>query len=151
MKTSIKRKSILVVDDEPEICQLLKNRLLQDGYDVAIANDGLTALKQVKASHPDLIILDLMLPGRDGIEVCRDLKNQPATKHIPIIMLTARATPTDEVLGLEMGADDYVTKPYEYRVLSTRIKKQLTAVESVPSRLEPRERPEVFVVGPLRL
>jgi DNA-binding response OmpR family regulator len=116
---------ILVVDDESEAVELLEFNLKQAGWQVVTASDGAEALQQVKKTNPDLIVLDLMLPELDGLEVCRMLRRGPDTAKVPIIMLTAKAAEIDRVLGLELGADDYVTKPFSPRELVLRIKKLL--------------------------
>jgi two-component system phosphate regulon response regulator PhoB len=116
---------ILVVDDEPEAIELVEFNLKQAGFDVVTAADGAEALKKVRAVSPALILLDLMLPEIDGLEVCKLLRRDPATAGIPIIMLTAKAAEIDRVLGLELGADDYVTKPFSPRELVLRIRKIL--------------------------
>ncbi len=116
---------ILVVDDEPEAVELVEFNLRQAGFDVLTAGDGTEALKVARAGLPSLIVLDLMLPELDGLEVCRMLRRDPATSAIPIIMLTAKAAEIDRVLGLELGADDYITKPFSPRELVLRIKKLL--------------------------
>lgn len=122
---------ILVVDDERSIIDLLEYNLRRDGYDVIIARDGRQALQLAQAEHPDLVVLDLMLPGLDGLDVCRALRQRGNT---PIIMLTARDDEIDRVLGLELGADDYVTKPFSVRELMARIKAVLRrANDSIPS------------------
>jgi len=110
---------ILVVDDEPHIVELVRYNLLQEGYDVIAAGDGETALGRARAERPDLIVLDLMLPGTDGLEVCRQLRRETA---IPIIMLTAKGGELERVVGLELGADDYVTKPFSPRELVARVR-----------------------------
>jgi two-component system alkaline phosphatase synthesis response regulator PhoP len=117
--------TILVVDDEEDILELVKVNLLREGYKVIVAADGEEALKLSKAQLPNLIILDLMLPGIDGLEVCRTLKGDPKTEHIPVIMLTAKGGETDIIVGLEVGADDYVTKPFSPKVLIARVKRVL--------------------------
>ncbi len=109
-------KRILVVDDEPDFARFMEDILKREGFVVSTTGNGLQALKFVSESRPDAILLDWNLPGKDGIEVCRTLKADPFTKHIPILMLTVRGKETDAVLGLEMGADDYITK----RVLRPR-------------------------------
>jgi len=116
---------ILVVDDEPSILKLIRVNLERDGYEVETAADGKTALELAGRIRPDLVLLDVMLPGLDGISVCRTLRNEPATRNIPIIMLSARGEEVDRVLGLEMGADDYITKPFSPRELLARIKARL--------------------------
>src|SRR3990172_1392785 len=112
------RESILVVEDEEDIVELLRYNLAKEGYQVSSASSGEKALESVHSKAPDLIVLDLMLPGVDGFELCRRLKGNPQTAHIPIVMLTARTQEADIVAGLEMGADDYVTKPFSPRVLA---------------------------------
>lgn len=104
-------KRILVVDDERPIADILKFNLEKEGYEVVCAYDGLEAIELVKKEEPDLILLDIMLPYKDGMEVCREVRKQ---YDIPIIMLTAKDSEIDKVLGLELGADDYVTKPFSY-------------------------------------
>ncbi|MEM5948265.1 response regulator [Spirochaetia bacterium 38H-sp] len=121
---------VLVVDDEPDIRELVAFNLEREGYRVSTAEDGNTALQIVRSELPDVVVLDLMLPGKDGLEVCRDLKADKATTNIPIIMLTAKAEEADIVIGLELGADDYVTKPFSPRVLLARIKAVLKRVKT---------------------
>ena len=113
-------KAILVVDDEKNIRELVKFNLESRGFKVIEAADGEEALNLVKTMAPDLIILDLMLPKIDGLEVCRILKGDPSTKKLPIIMLTALGDEIDKIVGLEMGADDYITKPFSPRELVAR-------------------------------
>jgi len=119
------KQKILVVDDEPDAVELIDFNLKNAGFDVITAEDGAAALKRARASTPDLILLDLMLPEVDGTEVCKILRRDSATSSIPIIMLTAKATEIDRVLGLELGADDYVTKPFSPRELVLRVKNLL--------------------------
>ena len=119
------KQKILVVDDEPEAVELVEFNLKQAGYDVATADDGAEALKKTRAILPSLILLDVMLPEMDGLEVCKMLRRDPATAAIPIIMLTAKAAEIDRVLGLELGADDYLTKPFSPREMVLRVKKLL--------------------------
>jgi DNA-binding response OmpR family regulator len=118
---------VLVVDDEASILELLKFNLEREGFRVTTAADGLEALGRVEAEMPDLVVLDWMLPGIDGLEVCRRLRTNPRTAHLPVIMLTARGEEVDKVLGLEMGANDYVTKPFSPRELTARVRAQLRA------------------------
>lgn len=115
------KKRILVVEDEEDILALLHFNLVKAGYEVDCAACGEEGLKQVKEKHPDLILLDLMLPGIDGLDICRRLRRDEETEAIPIIMLTARGEEADIVSGLELGADDYVTKPFSIKVLLARI------------------------------
>src|SRR3954463_8920393 len=116
---------ILVVDDEPDAVELIKFNLKAAGYEVLTAADGDEALKKARALLPNLIILDLMLPEVDGLEVCKILRRDQRVSAIPIIMLTAKAAEIDRVLGLELGADDYVTKPFSPRELVLRVKRLL--------------------------
>ena len=124
MQAGVKPR-ILVVDDEPEAVELVEFNLKQAGYAVTTAGDGAEALKKARAQTPDLIVLDVMLPEMDGFEICKMLRLDPATAQVPIIMLTAKAAEIDRVLGLELGADDYLTKPFSPRELLLRIKKIL--------------------------
>ncbi len=110
---------VLVVDDDVKTVELVKLYLNRDGYRVITAHDGIAALRLAKESHPDLIVLDLMLPGIDGLEVCRRLRDE---SDVPIIMLTARTTDQDKLTGLGLGADDYVTKPFSPRELAARVR-----------------------------
>ena len=116
------KQNILVVDDEEDILEILKFNLSREGYQVLCAVSGEQALRLVRPENPDLIVLDLMLPGIDGLEVTRRLKNDPDTKNIPIVMLTAKGEEADIVTGLELGADDYITKPFSPRILVARIR-----------------------------
>ena len=117
------RAKILVVDDEPEAVELLEFNLKQAGFDVIAAADGAQALRKARSVIPSLIVLDLMLPEIDGLEVCKMLRRDPATARIPIIMLTAKAAEIDRIIGLELGADDYITKPFSPRELVLRVRK----------------------------
>lgn len=114
--------NILIVDDEPSICALIAFNLDKAGYHTVEADNGNTALELTRTAKPDLIILDVMLPGIDGMEVCRILKGQSHTAGIPIIMLTAKNDEVDKIIGLELGADDYMTKPFSPRELVARVK-----------------------------
>ncbi len=116
------RETVLVVDDERDILELVTYNLEKDGYTVAAVTTGEEALTAVRSRRPDLLVLDLMLPGVDGLEVCRRLKADPKTSGIPIVMLTAKGDEADVVTGLELGAADYVTKPFSPRVLTARIR-----------------------------
>jgi two-component system phosphate regulon response regulator PhoB len=119
------KTKILVVDDEPDALEVLGFKLREAGYTPIFAKDGTRAISLARDERPDLIVLDLMLPEVDGLEVCKILRRDSSTSSIPIIMLTARAAEMDRVLGLELGADDYVTKPFSPRELVIRIRKQL--------------------------
>jgi len=116
------KEKILVVDDEEDILELVRYNLTREGFNVLCASSGEEGLNSAKSKLPDLIILDLMLPGIDGLDVARSLKNENNTKPIPIIMLTAKGEEADVVTGLEMGADDYISKPFSPRILTARVK-----------------------------
>lgn len=116
---------ILIVDDEPDALELIGFNLRNAGFDISTAEDGERALKMARDLQPDLIVLDVMLPEVDGLEVCKIIRRDPVTSGIPIIMLTAKAAEVDRVLGLELGADDYVTKPFSPRELVLRVKNML--------------------------
>jgi len=124
---STERGRILIVEDEPDQQELLRYNLAREGYSVSCAADGREALAMLRDVEPDLILLDLMLPGLDGLEVCRKVRHDPATANVPIVMLTAKSEDSDVVTGLELGADDYVTKPYSPRVLLARVKAVMRA------------------------
>lgn len=119
------KQSILIVDDEDDILSLVEHHLSREGYRTLAARTGEDALATARAESPDLIILDLMLPGLDGLDVCRILKRDPETSTIPIIMLTAKSEDADVVAGLELGADDYMVKPFSPRVLVARVRAAL--------------------------
>jgi DNA-binding response OmpR family regulator len=114
---------VLIVEDEPDIAALVRHALLRDGYrDVEVVHTGDAALKSVAAQAPDLVILDLNLPTLGGLEVCRILRGLPATHYIPVIILTARTSEADRVTGLDLGADDYITKPFSLKELAARVR-----------------------------
>jgi two-component system OmpR family response regulator len=125
---------ILIVDDDAETRSLLQTYLQKQGYRVTAAADGRGLRKALETARPDLIVLDLMLPGEDGLELCRDLRTR---SNLPVIMLTARGEETDRIVGLEMGADDYLPKPANPRELLARIKSVLRRAHSLPENLEP--------------
>jgi DNA-binding response OmpR family regulator len=118
----MKRKKIIIVEDEPDILEVIEYNLTRNGYDVSSARDGEQGLSKIKREAPDLVLLDLMLPGLDGIEICRRLKSDPATSSIPVIMVTAKTEDSDVVLGLGIGADDYIKKPFSPAELVARVK-----------------------------
>ncbi len=128
-------KKILVVDDEKPISDIIRFNLEKEGYDVSTAFDGEEAVEQFEAVGPDLVLLDLMLPKMDGLEVCRQIRK---TSDVPIIMLTAKDSEIDKVLGLELGADDYITKPFSNRELAARVKANLRRVGS-SAQAQPEE------------
>jgi two-component system alkaline phosphatase synthesis response regulator PhoP len=139
------KEKILIVDDEKDIVKMLDYNLKKEGYRTAFAYDGEDALDLVKREHPDLILLDLMLPEIDGLEVCKQLKKEEKTAGIPVIMLTAKSQETDKVIGLELGADDYITKPFSIRELIARVKVVLR-------RSKESEKPaEVMKIGSIAI
>ena len=123
------QKKILVVDDEKDIVELISYNLEQEGFAVIKAYDGQMAWERVKTAKPDLVVLDLMIPGIHGLEVCKLIRRDAATQNLPIIMLTAKSDQVDKILGLELGADDYVTKPFNVRELIARIRAVLRRYE----------------------
>lgn len=122
IRSAMARPRILIIEDERALTDVLSYNLQREGYDVAVAHDGTEGLRKAQMQLPDLIILDLMLPGRDGLDVCRELRTGERTRSVPILMLTAKAEETDQVIGFSMGADDYVTKPFSVKVLLQRLK-----------------------------
>jgi two-component system, OmpR family, phosphate regulon response regulator PhoB len=129
-------KKILVADDEADVLSLVCNNLKAAGFTPLQAEDGPSALSTAKAQMPALIVLDLMLPGMSGLEVCKALKSEPATKNIPILMLTAKAEEVDRILGFELGADDYMTKPFSPRELVLRVQSVLRRGAGQPEKAE---------------
>ena len=119
------KPKVLVIEDERSLVEVLSINLEREGFEVVVALDGQEGLRQAQLKLPDLVVLDLMLPGKPGLEVCRELRMGPRTREIPIIMVTAKAEESDELVGFATGADDYVTKPYSMKVLVQRIKKEL--------------------------
>jgi two-component system phosphate regulon response regulator PhoB len=128
----VTRRNIFVVEDEEDILELLKFHLTHEGYTVTTATSGEEAVKGVARRIPDLVLLDLMLPGLDGLEVCRTLKKDPKTAAVPIVMATAKGEESDVVAGLELGADDYITKPFSMKVLIARIRAVLRRKRETP-------------------
>ena len=122
---------VLVVDDEPTVTEVVERYLSLEGYDVSLAANGHDALRLTQEWAPDLVVLDLMLPGVDGLEVCRQIRKD---SQVPIIMLTAKGDETDRIVGLELGADDYVTKPFSPRELVARVKTVLRRISSGPTQ-----------------
>jgi two-component system phosphate regulon response regulator PhoB len=119
------KEKILIVDDEEDVLELVRFNLEKDGYKTETASSGEEAITAAKSKMPDLIVLDLMLPGIDGLEVCKKLKSDSKTENIPIIMLTAKGEESDIITGLELGADDYITKPFSPKVLTARVRRIL--------------------------
>jgi DNA-binding response OmpR family regulator len=143
--TNMNRTKILVVDDEPDALELIGFNLKGAGYEVITAEDGNSALRKARARKPDLILLDLMIPEVDGLEVCKILRRDPETSGIPIIMVTAKAAEFDRVLGLELGANDYITKPFSPRELVLRVKNLVHRANP------PEQKRDHFEVGELAI
>jgi two-component system phosphate regulon response regulator PhoB len=141
------RKRILVVDDEQDLVDLITYNLQRNGYDALTASNGAEALEVAQREMPDLVILDLMLPEIDGTEVARRLKSDPRTAVIPIIMLTAKSEETDVVVGLTLGADDYITKPFSPKILLARLNTVLRRIDGV----QPVEDAGLLRAGPLSI
>ncbi|KOO45939.1 response regulator YycF [Priestia koreensis] len=135
-------KRILVVDDEKPIADILKFNLQKEGYEVFCAYDGVEALEKLEEIQPELVLLDIMLPQRDGMEVCREIRKK---YDMPIIMLTAKDSEIDKVLGLELGADDYVTKPFSTRELLARVKANLRRHQQVATAEDENETNEITI------
>ncbi len=131
------KKSVLAVEDDKDILELLTYTLEKEGFDVVGATTGERALEAARSNTPDIILLDLMLPGIDGLDVCRELRSDPKTRRIPVIIVSAKGEEADIVAGLELGADDYVTKPFSPRILSARVRAVLRRRErGVPNEDE---------------
>ncbi|MGN6150964.1 MAG: response regulator [Lysobacteraceae bacterium] len=137
---------VLIVDDDRDICQLLTKYLVKNGYRVTAVNDGRQMRAALAVKRIDLIVLDLMLPGEDGLSLCRQLRRNE-TRSIPILMLTARNEETDRVLGLEMGADDYLTKPFAARELLARVRAVLRRTRMLPPNMGPAETAQQLAFG----
>jgi two-component system response regulator VicR len=141
-------KRILVVDDEKPIADILQFNLKKEGYEVFCAYDGVEALQKVEEIHPDLILLDIMLPQKDGMEVCREVRKK---YDMPIIMLTAKDSEIDKVLGLELGADDYVTKPFSTRELLARVKANLRRHQQANQQEQANKEMNEIKIGSLTI
>ncbi len=140
-------QTVLVVEDEPDIRKLLKYNLAQEHFQVVEAEDGEQALKLLKRDKPNLVILDLMLPGLSGLEICRTLREHPETARLPILILTAKAAEADKVIGLEMGADDYLAKPFSPRELLARVRALLRRTDPAA----PLDAIKLYQRGPLKI
>ena len=127
---------VLVVDDAPDIVRLVRDYLEHAGFSVLVASNGVEALRIARTERPDLIVLDLGLPGRDGLDVTRELRRDPAVSSVPIVMLTARADESDKLVGLELGADDYVTKPFSAKELVARVRAVLRRAQAAAAPAE---------------
>ena len=127
-------QKVLVVEDDQKTADLIRLYLERNGYEAVVVHNGRVGLELAQSQHPDLIILDLMLPGLGGLDICHSLRREPTTKHIPIIMLTAKSTEDDKLEGLYLGADDYVTKPFSPRELMARVKAVLRRLSHASSQ-----------------
>ncbi|HVG10156.1 MAG TPA: response regulator [Thermoanaerobaculia bacterium] len=143
------REKILLIEDEPDIAEVLQYNLEKEGFQVELASRGDDGLEAVRRKNPELILLDLMLPGLDGLELTRLLKRDPATAHLPIVMLTARSEEVDRIVGLELGADDYISKPFSPREVVLRVKAVLRRLQPEPS--EDTAASELLQVGGIEL
>src|SRR5438874_6339838 len=153
------KSKILIVEDEPALVEVLSYNLQREGYEVAVAKEGREGLRKAQMQLPDLVILDLMLPGLNGLDICRELRASSRTAGISILMLTAKGEETDQVVGFAMGADDYVTKPFSVKVLLQRIKVLLRrhdnpepsgdVIESVGIRIDKRAHQVTVNEGPV--
>jgi two-component system, OmpR family, alkaline phosphatase synthesis response regulator PhoP len=139
------KKRLVLIEDEEDIATLIKVQAETLGYKLHIEGDGINGLRAIEREKPDLIILDIMLPGENGLEVCRKVKNHPELKKIPVILLTAKGEETDIVLGLELGADDYITKPFSPNILFSRVKALLRRTS------EPNKIPKIVHFGEFSL
>ncbi|HZL33660.1 MAG TPA: response regulator transcription factor [Tepidisphaeraceae bacterium] len=143
--TTMRKGTILVIDDEKDLIEMLQYNLEREGYDVIAAHDGQSGLEVATKHRPDLVVLDLMMPGIDGLQVCQRLRSDPKASRMPIIMLTAKATEADRIVGLELGADDYITKPFSPREVVARVKAVLRRAASQA------EAPQVIRNGDLAI
>ncbi|MDO9541636.1 MAG: response regulator [Kiritimatiellia bacterium] len=144
------KKKIFIVEDEEDILELLRHNLTRERFEVSAASDGEQALKVIARETPSLILLDLMLPGIDGLEVCRALKKDPKTADIPVVMLTAKGEESDIIAGLELGADDYITKPFSMKVLVARIRAVMRRKNNPPADKNAVIRIHDLVINPGR-
>ena len=140
-------KTVLVVDDEKDIRDLIAYNLTKEGFTVVAANDGSEALDKVKQHTISLIVLDIMMPGMDGYEVCRTIRANEKTARIPVLFLTARAAEVDQIIGLEIGGDDYIQKPVSPRVLVARVKAMLRRSEITATPAEGKEKEQIKIEG----
>lgn len=138
-------KRIQVIEDDPDIVELLRYNLTQEGYQVSSNGDGISGLAQLRKTPPDLLVLDLMLPKLSGLEICKEIRRDQKLERLPIIMLTARGEEADRVSGLELGADDYVTKPFSPREFVARVKAILRRTEPVSQPEQPIQIGSLFI------
>ena len=138
-------KRILIIEDDRDIVELVRYNLANEGFEIAAVSDGSAGLSALRKSAPDLVILDLMLPKMPGLEICKEIRRDPALNRLPILMLTARGEEADRVIGLEMGADDYVTKPFSPRELAARVKALFRRAEPAGEVERPIEVGRLFI------
>ncbi len=138
-------KRILIIEDDRDIIELVRYNLSNEGFQVTAASDGSTGLAQIKQSPPDLLLLDLMLPKLSGLDICKEVRRDPSLNRLPILMLTARGSEADRVVGLELGADDYVTKPFSPRELVARVKALLRRAEVPDETPRPIEAGDLLI------
>ncbi len=143
--TAMGTGNILVIEDDLALANVVEYNLTQAGYKVTLARDGLLGLRAAKANPPDLVLLDLMLPGTDGLDVCRQLRADPKTSRILVLMLTAKAEEADQVVGFSAGADDYVTKPFSVRVVLERVKALMRRIEAEGTQTEITESQGILI------
>src|SRR5665213_48440 len=143
--TTMRKGTILVIDDEKDLIEMLQYNLEREGYDVIAAHDGQSGLEVATKHRPDLVVLDLMMPGIDGLQVCQRLRADQKVGRIPVIMLTAKATEADRIVGLELGADDYITKPFSPREVVARVKAVLRRTSAQA------EAPQMIKTGDLNI
>lgn len=136
---------ILLIEDEEDIAALIKLQAEISGYKLTVETDGLNGFNAISREIPDLVILDIMLPGQSGLDVCRKMKHSPPLKDIPVILISAKSEELDVILGLELGADDYVTKPFSTKVLFSRVKAVLRR------KAEPEREPKLLTFGPFHM
>lgn len=142
----MKKPELLIIEDDPDILELAQYNLQKDGFVVHSAMDGVEGLERARVLLPQLVILDLMLPNMDGLKICQNLRSEAATRNIPILMLTAKSEESDVVVGLELGADDYMTKPFSPRELVARVRAIMRR-----GRVEPAPVETIIEAGPVRL
>ncbi|RAP38996.1 DNA-binding response regulator [Candidatus Marinamargulisbacteria bacterium SCGC AAA071-K20] len=142
------KKKLCIIEDEKDIVRLISYNLEKEGYDIISLNSGETAFEFVKENQPDLILLDIMIPGKDGFEVCKDLKADASTKTIPIIMLSAKTEESNIVTGLELGADDYMTKPFSVAILIARVR---TALRRGHKQVDPEVKDECIQIDAVKI
>ena len=145
--TAMKQPKVLIVEDEPDIADILKMNLNADGFDVTTLAEGSGVLDHVKQHPPQIILLDVMIPGKDGFEVCKELKGDAETKHIPIIFITAKTLEHNVISGLEIGADDYITKPFSISVVISRIKAVLRRSKADAAASVNNEKESISAAG----